>query len=140
MPGFPSPGSCMRHPSAVAFAVLIGLVAVVTPIWISIQLSWRQALANENSVALSYGKDVLRRTEETGLQIGSGIKLINGAHNPPCSPPDLALMRKVDVGSSYIQAVGRITGDTIVCTSLVDQGPIQLGPPTLSTASGPKSG
>ncbi len=125
----------MRHSSAVTIAILVGLVAVVAPIWISIQLSWREALDNESSVTLSYGNDVLRRAEETAQQIKSGTNLINGANNPPCSPQELALMRRVDVGSSYIQAVGRIVGNEIICTSLVGQTPIQLGPPTLITAS-----
>ncbi len=133
MVGFHEVG--MRHISAVTIAVLIGLIAVIAPIWISIQLSWREALANESSVALSYGNDVLRRAEETAQQIRDGAKLINGAHNPSCSPQEIALMRKVDVGSSYIQAVGRIEGDEIACTSLADQGPIKLGLPSLITAN-----
>ncbi len=126
----------MRHFSAITIAVLIGLVAVIAPLWIALQLSWDQALADENAVALSYSRDVLRRAEETGVQIGHGVTLINNAHNPPCSPQELALMRKVDVGSSYIQAVGRMAGSQIACTSVAGQLPITLGPPTLITAIG----
>ncbi len=126
----------MRHSSAVTVAVLTGIVAVIAPIWISVRLSWREALADESSVALNYGREVLRRTDETALQMWRGINLINGAHNPPCSPQELVLMKKVDIDSSYIKAVGRLSGNEIVCTSLTSQDPISLGPPTLITANG----
>jgi len=126
----------MRQSSEVAIAVTIGVVALLAPILISVEISWKEAVADERSLALGYGNDVLRRTEEMAQQIGSGTKLINQAHNPPCSPAEIQLMRKVDVGSSYIQGVGRIVGDHIACTSLGTTDPISLGPPTLITDHG----
>ena len=115
----------MRQSSEVAIAVTIGVVALLAPILISVEISWKEALADERSLALGYGNDVLRRTEEMAQQIGSGAKQINQAHNPPCSPAEIQLMRKVDVGSSYIQGVGRIVGDHIACTSLGTTDPIR---------------
>jgi len=126
----------MRKFSAATVAILIGLAAVIVPIWLSVDLSWKEAIDAESTVALSYGQDVLRRADETGKQIAQGIALINGAHNPPCSPQELSLMRKVDVGSSYVQAVGRIEGNEILCTSVAGLQAIPLGPPTLITARG----
>ncbi len=125
----------MRHSSTITVAVLVGLVAVVAPLWISIELSWREAIANESSLSLSYGQDVLRRAEETSHQIRDGIALINSAHNKPCSTDELALMRKVDVGSSYIQAVGRMEGNVILCSSVEGSSRILLGSPTVITES-----
>lgn len=126
----------MRQSSEVAIAVVIGLVALLAPILISVEISWKEALADERSVAFSYDNDVLRRTREMSQQMGSGIKQINQAHNPPCSPAEIELMRKVDVDSSYIQGVGRIVGDHIACTSLGTTDSIALGPPTLTTVHG----
>ena len=126
----------MRQSSEVAIAVAIGVVALLAPILISVEISWREALADERSLALSYDNDVLHRTKEMAQQIGDGTTLINQAHNPPCSPAEIELMRKVDVGSSYIQAVGRVVGDHIACTSLGTTNPIPLGPPTLLTDHG----
>ena len=45
-------------------------------------------------------------------------------------------MREIDVTSSYIQAMGRIEGNSLTCTSLSTQSPIDVGPPTLTTANG----
>jgi sensor c-di-GMP phosphodiesterase-like protein len=45
-------------------------------------------------------------------------------------------MRQIDIGSSYIQMVGRVSGGTLECTSLGTVKPIALGPPTMVTASG----
>ncbi|MES2222515.1 MAG: CSS-motif domain-containing protein [Acidobacteriota bacterium] len=126
----------MRHVSAGTLAVLLGVIAVIAPIVTSIRLAWREALAYESSVSLSYGEDVLRRAEETGSQMAAGIRLINDAHEAPCSEPELAIMRKVDVGSSYIQAVGRINGEEIACNSVGGVSPISLGAPILTTERG----
>jgi len=125
----------MRRTFALLISIFIGSVAVVAPLWISIQLSRKEALANESSIALYDAQDVLRRVEEMSLEIRSGTELINGAHNAPCSPQELVLMRRVDVSSSYIQAVARIVGNQMICTSLADQGRISLGPPSLITAN-----
>ena len=45
-------------------------------------------------------------------------------------------MRQLDVGSSYIQMVGRVTGNALQCDSLGATGPVALGKPTLVTENG----
>ena len=45
-------------------------------------------------------------------------------------------MRQVDLGSSYMKAVGRVTHDTLLCTSQGVTNPIYLGEPDLVTAQG----
>ncbi len=42
-------------------------------------------------------------------------------------------MRQVDLGSSYMKAVGRVTHDTLLCTSQGVTSPISLGTPNLVT-------
>ena len=71
--------------------------------------------------------------ESTGAQFSRAAQLLNGDHLYPCSPGEIDLMRQIDVGSSYIQMVGRISGGMLECTSLGMAKPIAVGPPTLVT-------
>ena len=51
----------MQRPTGVAIAVLIGLTAVIVPIWFSIHLAWKQSLADETARVRYNAGDVLRR-------------------------------------------------------------------------------
>jgi sensor c-di-GMP phosphodiesterase-like protein len=53
-----------------------------------------------------------------------------------CSPQEMELMRALDVGSSYIQMVGRISGNTLECTSLGATKPVEVGKPDLVSEHG----
>jgi sensor c-di-GMP phosphodiesterase-like protein len=79
---------------------------------------------------------MVRRGEETAGQFNRAIQLLNTNHIPRCSPQDIDLMRQIDVGSSYIQMVGRVSGETLDCTSLGTVAPIHIGAPTLITENG----
>lgn len=126
----------MHRPTGVAIAVAVGLIAAVAPIWLSIHLAWRQSLADEEARVQYNARDVIRRAEETRYQISSGLQMLKKAKLPPCSPGEIDLMRRIDLDSSYIQAVARIEGDRLVCTSLGTSSPIALGPATLTTEYG----
>lgn len=123
----------MRQSYGVAIAAAASLIAIVVPVLISVELSWREGLANESSLTLSYARDVMHRSHEQVQQMRTAISELESAHYPPCSPPDVDLMRQIDLDSSYIQAVGRIQGNRIVCTSLGTTQPFDVGPPGLTT-------
>lgn len=126
----------MRQWSGIAVAVAVGLAAVAAPILISIELSWREGLANERVLTQGYARDVLHRTDEMGHQMLDASRRILADHHSPCSPPDIDLMRRISVDSSYIEALGRIQGDTLLCTSLGTTTPMTLGPPAIVTQYG----
>ena len=117
-------------------ALTVAALAFVAPILLSLQFAWNQSIANEKAEGLRYASEVVRRGEETGGQFSRAVQLLNGDHFPPCSPQDLDLMRQIDIGSSYIQMVGRIAGETLECTSLGIAKPIAVGKPTLITENG----
>jgi sensor c-di-GMP phosphodiesterase-like protein len=117
-------------------AVSVGLVAFSVPILLSLQLAWMQSVADEKAEGLRYASAMVRRGEETAEQFGRAIQLLNEDHLPRCSPQEIDLMRQIDVGSSYLQMVARISGDTLDCTSLGTVAPIHLGAPTLVTENG----
>ncbi len=106
------------------------------PIWASVQLAWNESLSTEKALGLSYAHDVLRRTQETASQFGRAIQTLNTDSFAPCSQKDVEIMRNLDLGSSYVQAVGRISGDSLTCASLDFGHTIPLGPPSLTTDRG----
>jgi sensor c-di-GMP phosphodiesterase-like protein len=126
----------MHRPIGVTIAVAIGLAAIAAPIWISIHLAWRHSLADEEDRVRNNARDVVRRAEETHKQANLGLQMLAKADLPPCSPGEIDLMRRIDLDSSYIQAVARIEGDRLICTSLGTSSSIALGPPTLTTEYG----
>ncbi|MGD0737518.1 MAG: EAL domain-containing protein [Terracidiphilus sp.] len=126
----------MPKPTRVAIAFAIGTAAVVIPIWASVQLAWNESVSTERALGLSYAHDVQRRTQETASQFGTAIRKLNADGFAPCSPGDLEVMRNLDLGSSYVQAVGRVSGNTLTCASLDFGHQIPLGPPSLTTDRG----
>ena len=119
----------MRKSVVVLLTLLIACTAVGVPIWIAIAQSQRQGTEAAQSQALGYARDVVFRSDDTGRQIQAGIARLKGAHgHAPCTPQSIDLMRQIDLGSSYIQAVGYVVNDTMVCSSISDHGPLALGP------------
>lgn len=116
--------------------LIVGAVAFVAPLLLSLQLAWNQSIANEKAEGLRYASEVVRRGEATGRQFYRAAQLLNQDHLGRCSPQEIDLMRQIDVGSSYIQMVGRTSGETLECTSLGDVKPLVVGPPTLITENG----
>jgi sensor c-di-GMP phosphodiesterase-like protein len=123
----------MRRLSGVAIALAIGSVAAVAPIWISIQLAWREALANAESRVQNHASILVHRGEVADNQIKSAHSLLDAVHFPSCSAEEVTLMRQLAVTSKYIQAVGRISGNQLICSSLGNAAPIEIGPPDLYT-------
>ncbi|HEX3571267.1 MAG TPA: EAL domain-containing protein [Acidobacteriaceae bacterium] len=126
----------MNRRKGIVLASVFGLVAVLAPILISLKLAWNEALADERRAGIGYGTEIVRRAEETASQFGDTIQRLNSDGLPACSPAEVDLMRQVDIGSAYIQMVGRISGDELKCTSLGTAAAIKVGQPTLITRHG----
>ena len=126
----------MHRRHRVFLGALICVVAVAAPILVSLRIAWNEGFADERREGTGYATEIVRRAEETGNQFGSAIHQLNTDHLSPCSPAELNLMRQIDLGSTYIQMVGRISGDELKCTSLGTSAPIAVGRPTLMTSHG----
>ena len=126
----------MQRSSGVAVALVVGLAAIVAPLFVSLQLARNQSISSEKQRVAGYAQDALRRTSELADELGSALQKLKNAHDPACSPQEVDLMRKIDVSSSYIQAVGHIDGNNLTCTSLGTIKPIPVGPPDLVTVNG----
>lgn len=116
----------MRPRVPFVLTLLVAVLAVAAPPWLAMYEARRQAYAAQASLTASYAREVLHRTEETLGQAFDAIDQVDRAGYPPCSPSDLALMREIDLTSSYIQAIGHVRDGTMKCSS-VGGPPVPLG-------------
>jgi len=110
------------------------------PIGFSLHQSHQQALDAEVRRASSYADDVLRRSDETVDQIDVAFRRLREADSgDPCSDANIALMREIDLASSYIQAIGYERNALVQCSSLgrpetrLSLGPIDVMSPASVT-------
>jgi sensor c-di-GMP phosphodiesterase-like protein len=102
----------------------------------SIYLAWHQSVAAETALSLAYANDALHRAEITANQFAAGARLSKQAKFPACSRQDIDLLRQIDLGSSYIRAAGRVSGNTLLCTSAGILDSASLGKPNLISGRG----
>jgi sensor c-di-GMP phosphodiesterase-like protein len=126
----------MPNKSRVGIALFGAIVAFLLPVLVSAYLAWCESYATEKAFSLNNAQEILRRIEETSSQFKDATQRVAQADLPPCSPQDIKLMRQVDLGFSYMKAVGRVTHDTLLCTSQGITNPIYLGKPDLVTGEG----
>ena len=120
-----------------AIAIGLALLATLLPVALSLALARQQARTEQANRAFAYADDVMRRSEETGDQMLVALTAMQANHAESCEPDAIALMRRLDVGSSYLQFVGVVRDQAFVCTSLgLDEGPISIGPPDYTSTLG----
>ncbi|OJW73452.1 MAG: hypothetical protein BGO57_00275 [Sphingomonadales bacterium 63-6] len=117
-------------------AVLVLGVCVTTalPIVAAITLARHQEVESEQRHALDIAHRVLSHSEISGDQILAAAQAINAL--PPekaCSAEGLAVMRKIDLQSTLLQAVGRVEGNVMRCSSFAGNQPFDLGPPDVDS-------
>jgi len=120
----------MSKRKAIIFTLFVSLIAVAVPVLLAIYLAHYVAMSAEKDLALVYARDVLGRTEGTAEQISDAFNaLAANSKGDPCSEANVALMRRIDLESSYIQAVGFLDGNRFRCSSLgAGTDGIDLGP------------
>lgn len=109
-------------------------VAVLLP-WLAWQEAQRQAYDMTAEMTRAYARAVLHRADQTGTQADAAMRRLARQRAAPCSPASLALMRQLDLTSTYVQAVGFVQDGTIVCSSM-GTTPVPLGRPSLRTSRG----
>ena len=126
----------MPRKSRAAISWIIGAIALLAPIVASFYLAWRESYTAEQSLSLTYAQNALRRIEGTEGQFQQALEKVEHANYAPCSAGDLQVMRQADLGSSYLKEIGRVSHDTLLCTSQGVTNAIPLGKPSIVTAQG----
>jgi sensor c-di-GMP phosphodiesterase-like protein len=120
--------------------VVIAVVTITGPVLLALYLAGAASQDAEMDKVLGYARDVQNRGDITTDQIMAGTALlVEHEAGDPCSPSHLALMRQIDLSSSYIQAVGHIEGTRLVCASIGDGTEHwDLGPVDFTSRTGAK--
>ena len=128
--GGQEPEGSMEKKNAIRLAIVVAVAAIAAPLALTIHSARQSALAAEYRQLGAYARDVLNRTDATADQAAAGVlRLTTLDATPPCSDAELAMMREIDLASSYIQTIGRVVGNQLVCSSLgVHAPPLELGP------------
>jgi len=121
----------MLYVVAVSAALLLTCVAP----WYAWREAGRQAYDVESGIVLDYARDVQHRADETATQADVALRRLETSGLPPCSARNLATMREIDLTSSYIQAVGHVSGTAVDCSS-VGSDPVDLGSARFRTSNG----
>ena len=124
----------MQQKTTFRLAFLIGILAVVAPVLGALYVAQRDALTAEYARVDGYARDVMARSDATAEQADEGITRLLALGAPACADQELVLMREIDLGSSYIQTIGRVRDDAVICSSLgIHEPAMELGPATLLT-------
>lgn len=128
----------MRKKSLIILYCVLGAVAFVLPIGLSISLAWQSGHAEARHYLEQLSDDVLRRSFETHRQVNIAIAAMQVSPQlPTCSPEQLRRMRAVAAGSVYLEGLGYLQDNALLCASFtqLDQ-PLELGEPDRITPSG----
>ena len=121
----------------ITLIVLAVIVTVALPILAAITVARSQALEAEEKHVTGIALGSIMRSDQVGDQLVAGSRVINAL--PPggaCSPAGLAQLRRLDIESSLIQAVGHLNGTVMDCSSVAGTQPIALGPPDFVSKAG----
>lgn len=106
------------------------LIAVVLlPVGISVVIAYRMALHEQQQRTAIIASELLHQAHAVSDQIARARSVLGQSSSPPCSPARVELMRNLALSSSYLQLVGYVKGDRLVCSSYGDHGDgIPVGP------------
>jgi sensor c-di-GMP phosphodiesterase-like protein len=123
---------------AVTVAVLVAILAIATPILISLYLARQESIADEKTRVAQLARDVLRRSDQTTRQLHAGmLELEANPTQSPCSAEHVALMGRVTLVSEQLQGLGYIADNRLLCSSYgVYDPPIAVGTPDYTGANG----
>ena len=118
------------------FIVALSACAAITLLpWFAFQEARHQAFAEEAKLTLAYARDARYRADEIGFQADKALKLLSRSGATPCSAEARVLMHQIHLTSPYLQGIGFVRDDTLICSSFGDI-PTRLGHMSFRTSAG----
>ena len=120
----------MRKRIATWVTIAVGLLSILSTISVALYLAHRQSVAEESAAASALSRNLLLRANAMGDEAYSAYQQLEQAHlTDACSEEGLALMRDIGMKSHYLQAVGYVRDERLLCSSFGRYGNgIPLGP------------
>jgi len=118
--------------------VSAGVLVVALPLLAALYVVHHQTLEQETELARAMAGEVLRRTNAAGDQAAQTLVRLQSMEDAdPCSEARIAMMRDLDMTSSYLQLVGHVEEGRLLCSSMGrhHEG-IELGPPEYVSSLG----
>ncbi|HWU76687.1 MAG TPA: EAL domain-containing protein [Rhodanobacter sp.] len=131
------PQSGMNHRRATWVTIAVSLLAICLTTTASLYLAFRQNRHDAAEQTATVAAESLRRADSmTGQALLAYARLTASTSTNPCSAQRLSLMSDVALDYDYVQAVGYVVDDRVICSSsgLHDPG-IPLGPPLFPTGN-----
>jgi sensor c-di-GMP phosphodiesterase-like protein len=131
----------MNKRYATVLTLSAALISVGAATLLALYLAAKEARDSASQLALAYARDVVHRSDATADQVGTAFNQLQeeARRSAPCSPASIALMRRIDVESSYIQAIGHVSGTHMDCASVDARGNgLELGPVEVIQPTGVK--
>ena len=128
----------MNHRRATWITLAVSLLAICLTTAASLYLAFRQNRQDAAEQTMTVASESLRRADSmTSQALLAYARLASStAAANPCSADRLSLMSAVALDYDYVQAVGYVVNDRVICSSsgLHDPG-IPLGPPDFPTGN-----
>jgi len=128
----------MKPVNRLTMVIIVGVCfTTALPILAAILLARHQAAEREEGYVAGLAHIALARSETTADQLVLGSRRINGMSlREACSENGLDLMRRIDLSSTLIQAVGYVDGNVMRCSSIGGGKAFDLGPPDIRSSTG----
>jgi sensor c-di-GMP phosphodiesterase-like protein len=119
-------------------ALLVGAaISFALPVLAALHLATLQAREADARDALLLAQTAIDQIERVSEQAFAAADAINAlSPGEACEAAGLDTMRRIDLGSTLVQGVGWVEGNSLRCSSFAGNKPYPLGPPDYVSSSG----
>ena len=137
-PGSDRIGGRLNKGLTIAMAAAIGIVAIATPILISLYLARERSFDEQMAWAARLAEDIRRHSDNSSDQAYAAFRALEAAHaDNPCSDANVQLMKRMKLLGDGLELVGFVAGDRLLCSSLgQDSEGLPVGPADYLSSTG----
>ena len=130
----------MRNRTATMIALVMCTLAIAAPIAAALYLAHRQSMDEATAQAMDLAGEITHRTEIVGEKAATAYgRLRQITTDDTCSNAMREQMREIAMDYEYVQAVGRVVGNRIVCSAVGPRADgVDLGAPNYVSPGGTK--